>query len=162
MKKTLICLIAIAVLTFGAFSNANANEREGRFAAYSGLGFSAGQAVTAFYWQFGGDYWFTDMISINPNLALLAGGGATLFEIVPRARFTFDLPIDYLEAFADAGFGFYVGDATDWIMAFGGGAYYFILDGQLGLGSDLDFTISGATGARFNIHWGVANVMYRF
>ena len=144
-------------------SSANAAEREGTFAINSGLGFSAGQGAEMFQWAMGGDYYFTDMISANLELGIFAGSGVFLFQFAPRVKFTFDLPVDGLEAFADAGFGYFVGDADDWIMLFGGGAYWFFLfDNKLGLGTDMDFTINGISGARFNLQWAVLSAMYRF
>ena len=163
MKKLIIVLMTVLLFACGACSTANAEERAGRFAANSGIGFGAGQGVSIFQWSMGGDYYFTDMISANVEMSLLAGSGAFFFQILPRARFTFDTPIDGLEPFADAGFGMFFGDATDWIMAFGGGAYwFFLLDNNLGLGTDLDFTFSGIGGARFNLQWAVISAMYRF
>ena len=163
MKKVLICIIAILAIVACGCTMANAEERTGKFGAGMGFGFTAGQSASTFLLQFGGDYYVTDMISINPVFDLFLRSG-TGVAIVPRARFTFDIPgVDHLEAFGDAGFGFihYPG-ANQWVMAFGGGAYYWLVDGHLGLGSNLDFTVSGIKGNRFNIVWAVGSVQYRF
>ncbi len=160
MKKILIVLLAVVAITASCTGVGYAEERAGRFSTNSGLGFMAGQGSESFLWQFGGDYYFTDLVSANLELGILAGD-FFFFQFMPRLRLTFDI-IENLEGFGDFGFGYFVGDADDWIMAFGGGAHYFFLDGQLGLGSNLDFTVNGITGGRFNIQWAIVNVMYRF
>jgi len=163
MKKLFIVLLTVLVFACASCATVNANERAERFAVNSGLGFSAGQGLEMFEWAFGGDYWFTDMISINLELGMFAGNGAFLFQFAPRVRFWFDMPVDGLELFADGGFGYFVGDADDWIMMFGGGAYWFFLfDNNFGLGSNLDFSINGISGARFNIQWAIVSAMWRF
>lgn len=160
MKKVLV-LVAVLALTLGAFS-ANAGERTGKFQAGSGFGFNAGQGGnTAFYWNYGMDYYFTDMISINPNFFLSLDGG-TYFGIAPRVRFTFDLPVENLEINANAGPGFIVGDMNKFVFVMGTGVYYYLLDGHLGLGTDLDFGFVALSGYVFRVLWSVASVQYRF
>jgi hypothetical protein len=164
MKKLLICFVAVLAVALAFTSMANAADRAGKFQIYSGLGFNVGQGGNAaFYWNDGMDYFFNDMISINPNI-FISVDGAFIFGIAPRARFTFDPGIENLEIFADAGAGFLVGDNNikDYIFLFGGGAYYWLLDGHLGLGSDLNFSITGISGYRFRVLWSIASVAYRF
>jgi len=141
-----------------------AKTREGRVDAGGGVGLNAGQGGdTAFYFQFGLDYYFTDMISINPNF-FLSAGGAFVFGFAPRARFTFDLPVEDLEAFADVGIGFIAGDdgILEFLFPFGGGLTYWFLDQHLGVGTDLDLAATSLGGYNFRVLWSVVNVRYRF
>jgi hypothetical protein len=160
----LIALIAFVAIGCVACGSLGAEERAKRFDSGLGLGFETGQGGNAsFALMFGGDYYLTDLIAINPTFWLFAGD-FTNFAILPRVKFNFDIPgVDHLEAFASGGVGVLVGDVdATYIIAFGGGGYYWLLDGHLGLGTDMNFTINGTTGAHFRFVWAVASALYRF
>lgn len=167
MKKAAFIFVTLS-LAFSLCSGAFAQDREGRFETGMGLGLSGGQSDVAFVWASGVGYHFTDLMSADFRF-YLSVDGTTIFGLVPRFKLTFDLPIEYLEAFADIGAGILIPDANvdpTWVAGFGGGMYYWLLDGHLGIGTDLDFTVAGGAlwdiDEAFNVVWLLANTYYRF
>jgi len=167
MKTKCACLIVAVWALVAAAPDLSAqtpDHRTGRVDAYGGVGIHTGQGGdTAFYFQFGMDYYFDKTISFNPNF-FLSANDAFLFGFAPRVRFTFDTPVENLEAFADAGVGFVAGqyDTLEFLFPFGGGMYYWLLDRHLGVGSDFNLGITPLSDYHVRVLWSVVTVKYRF
>lgn len=164
MKKLALC-IALAIVLF-AF-NANAYDRAGKFETGSGLGVSFGQGDTAFAATFGADYYFADFIAANLTFGVTTDG-AVMYTVVPRLKFTFNLPVEGLEISPSIGAGPLFSDIFDmtWIAVIGDSLYYWFLDNHLGIGTEINLTLSGGQlwdlDQAFNVIWTVVNVYYRF
>ena len=117
-ERTLTCagFTIIVFLVLSQFAEAQGvrseDHRAGRFIFGAGLGLQAGTPdSTAFAFGFGGDYYFTQGISVGPLFQFGFTGDLFQFGFSGQAKYTFDLKeIPALKPHIEAGVGFIYAD----------------------------------------------------